>query len=143
MILPKRHNFFLTWKVSIDTMQKKQKGDHPSHKALTGKIRKAIEALQTGKVAFFDPTVIAADLLNLDCGIEDVPEILAELLGDVVPDHYAGTRPPQRSYEEALGESELYAFKIDSKRVGCQIYFKFSLIDDYLWVVSFHEDKAK
>ena len=124
-------------------MQTKQKIDPPSHKALTGKIRKAIEALQAGKLAFLDPTVIAADLLNLDCGIEDVPEILAELLGEVVPEHYAGTRPPQRSYEEALGGSELYAFKIDSKRVGCQVYFKFSLIEDYLWVVSFHEDKAK
>lgn len=124
-------------------MQTKPKIDHPSHKALTGKIRKAIEALQAGKVSYFDPTVIAADLLNLDCGIEDVPEILAELLGKAVPDHYAGTRPPQRSYEEALGASELYAFTLDCKRLGCHIYFKFSLIDDYLWVVSFHEDKAK
>ena len=116
--------------------------DHPSHKVLTGKIRQAIGAIRAGKITFLDPDVIAADLLNLDCGIEDVLEILAELLREVVPDHYAGTRPPQRSYEEALGGSELYAFKIDSRRVGCQIYFKFALIDDYLWVVSFHEDKA-
>ena len=117
--------------------------DHPSHKALTGKIRQAIEAIRAGKVTFLDPDVIAADLLGLNCEIEELPEILTELLGEVVPDQYAGTRPPQRSYEDALGGSELYAFRIDSKRLGCQIYFKFSLIEDYLWVVSFHEDKAK
>jgi hypothetical protein len=46
-------------------MHTKQMIDHPSHKALTGKIRKAIEALQAGRVAFLDPTVIAADLLSL------------------------------------------------------------------------------
>ena len=124
-------------------MQTKQKIDHPSHKALTGKIRQAIEAIRAGKVTFLDPDVIAADLLGLNCEIEELPEILTELLGEVVPDQYAGTRPPQRSYEDALGGSELYAFRIDSKRLGCQIYFKFSLIEDYLWVVSFHEDKAK
>jgi hypothetical protein len=124
-------------------MQTKQKIDRPSHKALTGKIRKAIEALQAGKVTFRDPAIIAADLLNLNCEIEELPEILVELLGEIAPDHYAGTRPPQRSYQEDLGGTELYAFKKKSKRLGCLIYFKFALIDDNIWLVSFHEDKAK
>ena len=38
----------------------------PTHKALTGKIRQAMAAIQTGKIAFLDPDVIAADLLNLN-----------------------------------------------------------------------------
>jgi hypothetical protein len=116
---------------------------NPTHKALTGKIRQAMAAIQTGKIVFLDPDVIAADLLNLNCEIGEVPKVLSELLGKVVPDHYAGMRPPQRSYEDALGGSELYAFKTESKLLGCLIYFKFALIDDYLWVVSFHEDRAK
>lgn len=114
----------------------------PTHKTLTGKIRQAAKALQDGNIAFLDPDIIAADLLNLNCEINEVPEILTELLGKVVPDHYAGTRPPQKSYEEDLGGSELYAFKTESKRLGCVIYFKFALQEDYLWVVSFHEDRT-
>jgi len=113
----------------------------PSHKALTGKIRQAKNAIQMGKIAFFEPDIIAADLLDLESEISKVPEILAELLEMVGPDHYAGTRPPQRSYEESLEGNELYAFKIKSKRLGCLIYFKFALYEDYLWIVSFHEDK--
>jgi hypothetical protein len=115
----------------------------PTHKALTGKIRQAMKAIQAGKIAFLYPDIIAADLLNLNCEIDEVPEILTELLGKAAPAHYTGTRPPQRSYEEQLGGSELYAFKTEIKRLGCLIYFKFVLIDDYLWVVSFHEDRAK
>jgi hypothetical protein len=79
----------------------------------------------------------------LNCDIQEVPEILFELLQKMAPEHYAGTRPPQRSYEEDLGGSELYAFKIESKRLGCLIYLKFALQDGYLWVVSFHENKKE
>jgi hypothetical protein len=114
----------------------------PTHKALTGKIRQAMKAIQVGNIAFLDPDIIAADLLNLNCEISEVPEILTELLRKAVPDHYAGTRPPQRSYEEDLEGSELYAFKIESKHLGCLIYFKFALQEDFLWVVSFHEDRT-
>lgn len=117
--------------------------DHPSHKALTGKIRQAMEAIRAGKITFLDPAVIAADLLSLNCEIAELPQILIEFLGEIAPDHYAGTRPPQRSYQEDLGGSELYAFKKKSKRLGCLIYFKFALIDDYIWLVSFHENKEK
>ena len=45
--------------------------------------------------------------------------------------------------KDQLGGSELYAFKKKSKRLGCLIYFKFALIDDYIWLVSFHENKEK
>ena len=113
----------------------------PTHRVLTGKIRQALKAVQAGNIALVEPDVITADLLNLEYEVNEVPEILAELLKQVTPDHYAGTRPPQRSYETDLLGCELYAFKVESKRLGCVIYFKFALKEDFLWVVSIHEDR--
>lgn len=113
----------------------------PTHRALTGKIRQALKAVQAGNIAFLKPDSIAADLLKLGCAVNEMPEILTALLKQVTPDHYTGTRPPQRSYEEDLRGFELYAFKIESKRFGCVIYFKFALKEDFLWVVSIHEDR--
>lgn len=114
----------------------------PTHKALTGKIRQALKAVKAGNVVFLEPEIIAADLLELGCEIREVPEILTELLEKLVPGHYAGTRPPQRSYEEDLWGSELYAFKIESTRLGNVIYVKFALQEDCLWVVSIHHDRT-
>jgi len=114
----------------------------PTHKTLTQKIRQALKAVQAGNIAFLEPDVIAIDLLNLEREVNEMPEILTELLRHVTPDHYAGTRPPQRSYKEDLLGCELYAFKVESKRLGCMIYFKFAVKEDSLWVVSLHEDRT-
>jgi len=112
-----------------------------THKALTGKIRQALSAIEAGKYAFVKPETIATDMSNLDCELQEVPAILVQLLKEVTPYHYAGIQPPQRSYEERLNNCELYPFKIESKRLGCVIYFKFALKGDSFWLVSFHEDR--
>jgi hypothetical protein len=128
--------------VSIDTICTMQTKD-PSHKALTGKIREATKSVQSGHVRLLNPESIAADLLELNCEISEVKEVLSDLLKEITPGHYAGGRPPQRSYEADLGGNELYAFKIESKRLGCLVYFKFVLLDGYLWLVSLHENKTE
>jgi hypothetical protein len=113
----------------------------PSHKALTGKIVQARASVKAGHIAFVEQTVIAADLLNLGYEISDLPRILLELLGQITPDDYVGTSPPQRSYEKRIEDFELYAFKCTSKLLGCTVYFKYALKNDFLWLVSIHEDR--
>ena len=66
------------------------------------------------------------------------------MLDELSPDLYQGTRPPQKSYANAIDGCELYAFAWTSQAVGCDMYFKFALKNEWLWVVSFHENrKAK
>jgi len=113
----------------------------PSHKALTRKIRQAIKAVESDSMAFIQQDVIAADLLELGCEIDRVPDLLLELLADITPSHYAGTHPAQRSYETEISGCELYAFKVESKSLGCTIYFKFTLVEDFLWIASLHKDR--
>ncbi|MEN6317765.1 MAG: hypothetical protein ABFD82_03270 [Syntrophaceae bacterium] len=113
----------------------------PSHKTLTNKIRQAIKALESGSIAFIQQDVIAADLLELGCEIDKVTDLLLELLVDITPSNYVGTRPPQRSYEERITGCELYAFKVESMSLGCTIYFKYTLVDDFLWIISLHKDR--
>ncbi len=113
----------------------------PSHKALSGKIRQAIKAVESGSIAFIQQDVIAADLLELGCEIDKVPDILLELLKGITPSQYVGTRPPQRSYEKEISGCELYAFKVESRSMGCAIYFKFTLVEDFLWIASLHKNR--
>ena len=113
----------------------------PSNKELTGKIRQAKEALLEGRIALVEPDVIVTDALELGYLIENMVNILSDILNEVTPGDYAGTRPPQRSYEDNIRDCELFAFRWQSKLFGCETYLKFTLKDDTLWVVSLHEHR--
>jgi tetrahydromethanopterin S-methyltransferase subunit B len=115
----------------------------PSHKTIVKKISLALKASISGDIALVDPDVIAADLTNLGRDMKELPAILSELLENTDPRDYTGTRPPQRSYESVISGCELYAFKKRSKHVGCAIYYKFTIKDDTLWLVSLHEDRPE
>jgi len=116
----------------------------PSHREITGKLASAENALSCGHVALLNADVIREDLLDLNILIEDLPELLPRMMDELSADLYRGTRPPQRSYENAIDGCELYAFAWASQAVGCDMYLKFALKNEWLWVVSFHEDrKAK
>ena len=69
------------------------------------------------------PEVIAADALELEYEVDEMPDILDDLLGDAKPDDYAGTLPPQQSYADAILKSDLFDFTVSSPRFGCEIYF--------------------
>jgi hypothetical protein len=85
--------------------------------------------------------VIASDLLEVGCEIDKMPDLLLELLTDITPSQYVGARPPQRSYEKEISGCELYAFKVESRSMGCTIYFKFTLVENFLWIASLHRDR--
>ena len=55
--------------------------------------------------------------------------------------HYAGSRPPQKSYKQDIEGLELFPFVIESHRFVCRVYFKFAIIEDSLWLVSLHQDR--
>jgi hypothetical protein len=115
----------------------------PSHKEIYNKILQAKDAITKGSLFLLDPAVIAADALNLGYLIDEISEVLIEILNELKPDYYAGTYPPQRSYESQIKESELFAFRWVSEKFGCDTYFKFALNQENLWIVSLHEHREK
>ena len=83
-----------------------------------------------------DPAKLKAnwDELEDSCGIESTvledeqTEILVAVLSEIKPEHYAGKRPPERSYEQGTGGIELFPFRWESNFFGRRpIYFKFAI----------------
>ena len=115
----------------------------PSHKELYGKIRQAKKTVAEGKVLIVEQEAVAADALELEYLIEtELLDVLQELLEETNPVHYAGTRPPQRSYEREIEGLELFAFVVESLRFKCRVYFKFALAEGFFWLVSLHQDRS-
>ena len=115
----------------------------PSRKTITGKVLLAQKASKKGDIVLVTPDVIVADLMELGRSVEEIPQILFELLKNTSPDDYVGTHPPQRSYETVIPGCELFAFRTKSKTIGCTVYYKFTIKDDSLWLVSLHRDRPE
>ena len=117
--------------------------NRPSFKELNNKIRQAKSAVIERKVLILDYEVVLADSFALEFEIGEIHEVLSEVLHGISPKDYAGTRPPQRSYEKEILEQDLYAFHCWSKRFGCRVYLKFALNQDRLWLISLHRDRQE
>ena len=115
----------------------------PSKRELRGKIDQAKEAVSCGKVQVLSPKVIAAEALDLGYELHELSVVLSALLDLVTPEDYRGSHPPARSYERQIQNSELFAFSVNFIRFGCDIYFKFTLANGHLWLVSLHEDRPQ
>ena len=113
----------------------------PSYSEIQRKIKQAKEAVFNNKILILKPIVIALDALDLGYSIEEIKVILAGLLDEIKPGHYAGRFPPQRSYEDEIFQSELFAFQWRSKRLGCDAYLKFALKGKHLWLISLHQER--
>jgi hypothetical protein len=116
----------------------------PSNKELFGKVRDARAALGSKRLLLIEQDVIAEDAIELGYDIgSELLEVLAELLEEAAPAHYAGSRPPQRSYKREIEGLELFPFVVDSDRFKCRVYFKFAIAEGSLWLVSLHQDRPK
>jgi len=114
----------------------------PSNKELFGKLRDARTATRNGNISLIDQDIIAEDAIELDYDIGDeLQAVLAELLDETTVQHYAGTRPPQKSYKQEIEGLELFAFVVESRRFGCRVYFKFAIVEGSFWLVSLHQDR--
>lgn len=115
----------------------------PSYREINGKLGQARKLVSDGYIDIIEPDNIVADALELGYLIKDISSILPEILNEVSPPNYAGTRPPQRSYEGQIMDSELFAFRWKSKRFGCEVYLKFTIKDNTMWLVSFHKHREE
>ena len=116
----------------------------PTHKELTNKLKQACAFLQKEQVNIINQTALAADALELDYSIEfELFEVLNELLEKTKTTDYSGSRPPKRSYEDEISGLDLFAFVVEIDRFEEPVYFKFSISQDALWLVSLHIDRKK
>ncbi len=105
-------------------------------------MREARAAVQNGNIFPLDQDVIAEDAIELGYDIGDeLQQVLAELLDETTVHHYAGSRPPQKSYKQEIEGLELFAFAVESRRFAGRVYFKFAIIEGLLWLVSLHQDR--
>jgi hypothetical protein len=115
----------------------------PSYHELNGKLREAGKAALSGKVRIVEPDSILADLLDLGIPVANLQRVLSELISEINPRKYQGTRPPKKSYENPILGCELFAFAWESASIGCRVYFKFALKEGVLWIVSLHQSGSK
>lgn len=116
--------------------------NRPSHKELYGKLRSARQMVKEGRVALLNQIALAADAIELGYVIDsELDDVLTELLRATAPNHYTGSRPPQRSYEQDIQGLDLFAFTVDSDRFKCRVYFKFALENENFWLVSLHQNR--
>jgi hypothetical protein len=116
--------------------------NRPSDGELDRKLKAAKAALrtQTGLYANFNKVV--GELYELDMESQNqVWQLIVELLEEILPKDYAGTRPPQKSYEKTVAGVELFAFCWDSKKLGQKMYIKFALKDNRYYYLSLHKSK--
>ena len=114
----------------------------PSKKELFNKIREARKAVLGGRIEIVDAISLAADAIELGYDITtELQVILEKLLNDISSDHYTGSRPPQKSYEAAIQNIELFAFVVDFAMLENKVYLKFALSGGALWLVSLHKDR--
>ncbi len=114
----------------------------PTYSEIQGKIKQAKGAVAGSDFRILKPAVVALDALELGIQIEEMNSVLRELLDELKPGNYAGTYPPQRSYEDEILKRELFAFRWVSKRLGCMAYIKFAFEGSHLWLVSLHSDRV-
>ncbi len=116
----------------------------PSHRELSGKIKAAKKAVNAGYIRILNQSAMISDALELDYLFQsDFSEILLDLLNNTTPENYIGMNPPQRSYKADINGMELFAFKVRSSIFDLVVYYKFSIKNNYCYVVSLHKDRKK
>lgn len=115
--------------------------NRPSHKELSGKLRTALEAVQSDQIQLVEPVVIVADAIELEYALTELQAVLLDLLTCAGPDHYTGNRPPARSYETSIRDLELWAFTVSIPRFEMPVYFKFTVKNGWFYLVSLHVDR--
>jgi len=115
----------------------------PSHKELNGKIKAAKKALSENRIRQINKKVLVSDALELGYLFEDeFIEIFDDLLNNTTPGHYTGIKPPLRSYKADIHGMELFAFTVKSSILDIMIYYKFSIKNNYCYIVSLHKDRG-
>jgi hypothetical protein len=115
----------------------------PSDHELTKRLNEAKESLKNRYGLFANPSKAMGELNDLETGdANDVWPLIRELLEEISPKDYKGSRPPQKSYEKAIAGSELFAFSWWSTKCAKQMYVKFVLKNERYHYVSLHQSRS-
>ena len=115
----------------------------PSDRELTKRLNEAKEFLKNRPGVFANPSKAVGELNDLNIGdANDVWLLIRELLEEISPKDYRGSRPPQKSYEKAIAGLELLAFSWWSSKCAKQMYIKFVLKDERYYYVSLHQSRS-
>ena len=117
--------------------------DRPTYKEIDSRLRKAMELASQKQILLLNTNVIAEDAIELGYQISKLTDIICEILKEVTPKDYVGQHPPTRSYEEQIRDLELFAFRWNSTKFGCETYLKFTVTNDALYIVSLHQNRQK
>jgi hypothetical protein len=75
----------------------------PSDRELIKRLNEAKEFLKNRHGVFANPSKAVGELNDLNIGdANDVWLLIRELLEEISPKDYRGSRPPQKSYEKAI-----------------------------------------
>ncbi|WP_068468932.1 hypothetical protein [Candidatus Protochlamydia phocaeensis] len=115
----------------------------PSDRELIKRLSEAKEFLKNRHGLFANPSKAMGELNDLYIGdANDVWLLIRELLDEISPKDYKGSRPPQKSYEKAIEGLELLAFSWWSLKCAKQMYIKFVLKDERYYYVSLHPSRS-
>lgn len=115
----------------------------PSDRELIKRLGEAKEFLKNRHGLFANPSKAMGELNDLHIGdANDVWLLIRELLEEISPKDYKGSRPPQKSYEKAIEGLELLAFSWWSLKYAKQMYIKFVLKDERYYYVSLHPSRS-
>ena len=115
----------------------------PSDREIDKRLNEAKEILKKRPGLFANPSKAVGELNNLN--IEDTNDLwflIRELLEEISPKDYKGTRPPQKSYEKTIAGRELFAFSWWSSKYARQMYIKFVLKNERYFYVSLHQSRS-
>lgn len=116
----------------------------PSDRELAKRLNEAKEFLKDRHGLFANPSKAVDELSHLDVGdTNDVWQLIRELLEEISPKDYKGTKPPQKSYEKAILGFELLAFSWWSPKFAKQMYIKFVLKNERYYYVSLHQSRLE
>jgi hypothetical protein len=115
----------------------------PSIRELTKRLEEAKKYLKSQHGVFANPSKVVGELNALDIGdTNEVWQLIRELLEEISPKDYRGSRPPQKSYEKAIAGLELLAFSWWSPKCAKQMYIKFVLKNERYHYVSLHQSRS-
>ncbi len=118
--------------------------ERPSHRELRGKLLRAEDLIAASRWAPAIEIKLLDDLHRLGLFTAGAQaEALTAALAEIDPGHYAGRRPPEKAYEKRVFGLDMFAFCWHSIVFRRTMYLKFCVTKDILFILSFHESKAR
>lgn len=115
----------------------------PSDRELLKRLKEAEEALKVQPGLFANPSKAVGELYALGIGdTNELWQLISDLLKEISPKHYSGSRPPQKSYEKTIAGLELLAFSWCSQKLAKEMYIKFALKNARYYYVSLHPSRS-